>query len=370
MNICIDGYGLAKYLTDMLSKIRRDKDADNNSIFNINTDVWDINQVFVKQSLCATFWTQEEAPDILKKDLDFDNSINKSHTREQIIKALERYMPKGKSERKDFIDDLDNWIKSSTQLSFKPFSKEDDILNSSSAIYIMKDRKDDYIDINRIIDSLKNIFFVEKTSLNTIRFTQDLKGWGVVRHALENERDIVIVDRYFFQPNGKSSNIEESLLFIEKAICSADKVKNIIIFYENDKKNLNRDTMDALNNDSRIKAKCKIIFVAVNSKLQNEDNEETYINKVLHDRYILSNYRIICSGHSFVQYFKNDVFSAHGSMFMTIGSIADKSNETVMEKSLQFLQKEILNRKKEGAYFIHSIDNMYESNLLSLPKAK
>ena len=141
MKICIDGYGLAEYLKTMLSKIRRDKDPDNNSVFNINTEVWDVNQVFVKQSLCATFWTQEKDSYILKKqDMEFDKSINKYQTRELIIKALEGYIPKGTFERRHFIDDLKDWIKLAA-LSFKPCSEED--RNSSSAIDITEERKND-----------------------------------------------------------------------------------------------------------------------------------------------------------------------------------------------------------------------------------
>jgi len=109
-------------------------------------------------------------------------------------------------------------------------------------------------------------------------------------------------------------------------------------------------------------------------------NEEKYNSKgeylgwiKLHDRLIISNYRIICSGHSFPLYFgyndnEEKYFSANGSMFMTIGSIADRNNAKVMQSVLDYLQNEIINSKEEETFFIYSNETLNRSNLLSLPQ--
>lgn len=353
MNIYIDGYGLAVYLKEFLSTIRRDKDVNNCSIFNLNFETLNIDQVFVNQTFHATFWHNETNHKIPPKEsgLNRDDS-----SRNQIISALEPYMPKNGYERKDFIEDIDNWIKY-RRPNVVPYSGERINLRSSRAISIMQNNEDELVDMERILYSLKKLFFVEGTSLNTIRFTREMQGWGVLKNALENEKDIVIVDRYFFK-----TNIAESIKFIKDAICSNDKKKNIVIFYENDKRDITPNVMD--NFTDKI-SNCRITFVGVNPKVPNKEGKEDFVKKVLHDRYIISNHRIIISGHSFVQYFKEEGFSANGSMFITIGSVADENNEKVMVKSLQFLQNEILNHEGRP-YFAYNKEEKDNTKVLSL----
>lgn len=371
MDIYIDGLGFACYLTQLLSHLRRERNNSNNSIWNVDINVWSINQTLIKQNLIVSFWQKDmEDERVSEQDADYKN--NKYSVREQsgykkierFINAILPYLPevyKREDNIKDFKDDVINWLK----YSEITFGDKDDFSQSvtnkfrkESSIFILEDKtlfvghnETSIIDLKDILNGLKKIFFVEETSLNKTFYTREYNSWESdktnpkesdekerkgIGLPLDNEKDIIIVDPYFFQ--SKSNNFGEDEMAFLRAICGDNKTieRNLVVFFQNC---VCSEWLESFSSQFKSEyPNCKLSFIGVKD------------NRILHDRFIISNYRLFFSGHSFVQYFKNGHFSANGSIGLFVGSVADENNENVMNNAINYLQKEILNSKNHFAY--------------------
>ena len=371
MDIYIDGLGFAYYLTQLLSHLRRERNNSNNSIWNVDINVWSINQTLIRQTLIVSFWQKDmEDERVSEQDADYKN--NKYSVREQsgykkrerFINAILPYLPevyKMEDIIKDFKDDVFNWLK----YSEITFGDKDDFsqgvtnkFRKESSIFIQEDKtlyvghnETSIIDLKDILNGLKKIFFVEEASLNKTFYTREYNSWESdktnpkefdekgrkgIGLPLENEKDIIIVDPYFFQ--SKSNNFGEDEMAFLRAICGGNKTieRNIVVFFQNC---VCSEWLESFSSQFKSEySNCKLSFIGVKD------------NRILHDRFIVSNYRLIFSGHSFVQYFKNDKFSAHGSIGLFVGSVADGNNENVMSSAINYLQTEILNTKNHFVY--------------------
>jgi len=363
MDIYIDIIGLKEYLKQFFNAIRNDNDKKNNSVFNISFKNMLIDKTLKKQKIvCDLSLTKENDKSVPIKDRYMNG-------RSLLKKSLDKFFV---DETGDFKEDFDNWLK---DLDVDSSSRNTDCTKSKfqqeSALSINEDIPGNnpfaIIDTSNILEELYKRFFVDKESCNRVLFTRDMRGWGSIRQTMEFEKDIIIVDRFFFRAHYEDSVHEisdtESLDFIKQLCGKRPEVKkNVVIFYENDKDRLDKEKLRDL--AEKVKDYCDITYVGLNNKWAKEK---------LHDRVIISNYRIICCGHSFPQFFdyntSNDKqFSANGSMFLTIGSVADKNNEKVMNRMLDYLQQEIIDNDENNVFFIYSMDDVYRSNLLTLHK--
>lgn len=367
MDIYIDAIGLKEYLKQFFDAIRMDHDIKNNQIFNLSFKDILLDKIFRSQNI---LWDIPINQSIDRTVPIKDRSLIRKTGSDKMNQILDLF----KDESYEFSDFFHSWYRISN-ISTSPKNERSKFQDESSLSLAegvnYSHNPHSMVDRNRLLKCLGKLFFVDKETLNRMVFTRDMKGWGILSQAMEQEKDIVIVDRYFFKDDRDENKDSDENKDRNREVCSFIKdlckkdfqgERNIVIFSKNNVHfNKLKEFTEEVNKEGKI---CNITFVLLNSD---------WAKMKLHDRVIISNHRIICSGHSFPLYFKyvntkEKLFSANGSMYVTIGSVADKSNEIVMQSVLSYLQNEIIDCKKEGVYYIYSIDNLYKSNLLSFPK--
>lgn len=261
-------------------------------------------------------------------------------------------------EKQYFIDDFEVWCQNkniSLVSSVEGLEKETDSYDKESALYVSSVDRTNHcpysiITHNDILNNLAKRFFVDfdKSYLNKNIYTRSLKDWSPISEPMQYETDIIIVDAYLFEgPGDTFGQNAESLI---KAICGEGKKeqKNIVLFFENTYPLCwLHDFYLRVTND----VNCNITFVSVSDDI-----------KKLHDRYIVSNHRLIFSGHSFSLYFNGGRFSANGSICLSIGSSADENNQEVIKEALHYLQTEVLG---SGEVCIYGKEKRLISKLLS-----
>lgn len=354
MDIYLDSLGLAKYLKELMRRIRRDSATDSKNVFNISRVVWDTNTVFTRQNLFITdidlvnlsSLQDEQGRELSEKDVDFQSGTKSNRgkiTKDQILKSIGSYVSMD-DELKSFID---IWITDGSAPIYPISASAYSSFRQECSISIKKDNtpfcgnnSKSSINIDNILNGLRNIFFVSETeiSLNKTFFTRELGDWRKIGLSLINEKDIIIVDPYFFQSLGGKFG-ENEKIFIEE-ICGGGElnkhIRNIVIFFKNC---VCAEWLSRISADLKNKLNCNITYIGVTD------------SHALHDRFIVSNFRFIFSGHSFAQFFNNGSFCANGSIGITVGSIADNSNQVVMEKALEYLQSSILDKKEN--YYVY-----------------
>lgn len=356
MDIYIDKKGLIEFLRRWIKEIRKDNDCGD-SIHNISFDNMSIYEILLKQNV------------ILNLNESICDNDTASIEDVGMNDARYNYLPIFNSE----LDKIDDVAHNDLQKQIEVFLKrtkenfrqhETSIFNNESSLSIINDETPkaghnplSKIDLNDVLNELKKFFFVEYVkdssnvmfSLNKTFFTRGYNQWEGdkanpresykegkgIELPLDNEKDIIIVDPYFFQ--SKSEKFGENEMAFIKAICKDKRIeRNIVVFFQNC---VCSEWLEVFSSQFKNEFPlCKLSFIGVKN------------NSVLHDRFVVSNYRLIFSGHSFVQYFKNDKFSAHGSIGLFVGSVADGNNENVMSSAINYLQTEILNTKNHFVY--------------------
>lgn len=384
MDIYIDASGLKEYLKQFRNALRIDHNEKNNSLFNFKFDTIFIDRTFRSQDLFLNSSIIIETDDktiplaersVINRKLSVDKK-----------KAIHKELIKDglfNNESEEFEELFDAWFKEAN-IDILP-KDERSIFQNECSLSLAEGIKysnnpSSVINRKSIIKKLKEIFIVYKETFNRTIFTPEMKGWDTLCNTLKHDKDIVLIDKYFFGFSDESS-YKRCCAFL-KDICDKNfgEEKNIVIFYGN--KKMKDEDLDKLTNDvNNTKVVCKITYVYVELKTTKDEDGNEYKEQLLHDRLIISNYRLICSGHSFPTYFEIDdqnkkSFTARGGLFITIGSIADRNNEKVMEHILAYLQKEILDYMIEGVCQIYYTrhrkdeDASNRSNLLNLRNIK
>lgn len=370
MDIKFDEDSFVKYLIEVLNNIRLENSVDNNSVFNIKPDVWRTNDIIVRQNLILPFLNYEKDEEI---DAPNDvNSIMKDYQETEFI--IEKIVNKLNNSNLDIHTDqlsyirtgIEGWVKYWAHVkkeSPKEFNYDEDLKERFSKESSMEYCNQSQGKKDSIIEAISQIVFVcnSNQSLNKTFYTQEQEDWNSIKLALSNEKEIIIVDPYFFLSNvdgGKFGNRE--LKFLD-AICKSEDEKDFVIIHQNCVcaewlAEFSRRFKEGHKENEKIinsHKKCNLTFIGV-----------TFANKQsLHDRFIISNYRLIFSGHSFPLYFdNNEKFSANGSIGLSVGSVADGNNEHVMVKTMEYLQGQILDG---GHCFVYGDG---KSHLLDLSK--
>lgn len=377
MKIYFNPEALVRYLDEFRDNIRQDNDIDSFSIFNIEPRSLTTDMTLAKQELIFVVKhqriPQDDKTDSSKKEQDLDFSSDGSSKRDfkkqdLIIDGLKDELKKVNEditdqEIQDFIAYFKAWYrfqdKKVSPVSLEEPLEEDDPYDKESALFLFYDEKlnqrSNSIISNEdhLLDNLAKRFFIDfdKSYLNRTVFTRNLTDWSPISEPMQYETDIVIVDAYLFEgPGDTFGQNAESLI---KSICGEGEKeqKNVVLFFENTYplcwlyEFYQRITKDKDVN-------CNITFVGVPNKGE----------KKLHDRYIVSNHRLIFSGHSFSQYFNGGRFSANGSIWLSIGSSADENNQEVIKEALHYLQTEVLG---SGEVCIYGKEKRLISKLLS-----
>ena len=369
MKIYFNPEALVQYLSEFREIIRRDNDIDSFSIFNIEPRFFTTDMTLAKQELIFVVKhqriPQEDKTDSSKKeqDLDFlpDGRPQRDSSQEKLItNGLKRVIEDiTDQEEQDFIAYFKAWYRLQNK-KFHPVSPEDILkenvpYDKESALFLFYDEKlnprsNTIISNEDFLNNLAKRFFVDfdKSYLNKTIYTRSLKDWSPISDPMQYETDIIIVDAYLFEGPGNvfGQNAEDLI----KAICGKGKKeqKNIVLFFENTYPLCwLHDFYLRVTND----VNCNITFVSVLDDI-----------KKLHDRYIVSNHRLIFSGHSFSQYFNGGRFSANGSIWLSIGSSADENNQEVIKEALHYLQTEVLG---SGEVCIYGKEKRLISKLLS-----
>ena len=371
MKIEFDKDGFVKYLYEVLIKIRRENSEDNNSVFNIDPSLWKLNDVIIRQEIiCPLFNHQEDDENSSANDF---KSTKEKHQKDggfvqRIVEEIENIAKLDKRQiSKSFINTgVNSWLNYRYDV-YKPNIEHNecgkevrDRLSKESKLIISSDKDTNCFqqnDNHDILNYIKQRVFVceSNLSLNKTYYTREQKDWESIASTLYFEKELIIVDPYFFLSEGEFGKRE--LLFLN-AICNSEDEKFFVIFHRNCVcaewlEEFARIFKDGDSDMSSIKShkSCHLTFVGVKD------------NKLLHDRCVISNHRLIFSGHSFPLYFNEDGnFSANGSLGLSVGSIADVNTEHVMAKTIEYLQNEVL--KKEKAFIYGDI----KSKLLDLSK--
>ena len=376
MDIYIDSNGLKEYIKQLYSALRRDNDNKNNSIFDFSFNTILIDKIFRSQNIFLDISINKTVDDSIP--VNERSLVNRDKTRDNMESILNELF-KEESLLKNFFN---QWYK-----EFK-FSKTKNIQRSKfqneSSLSLAGGKKtsqnpNSSIDFEKdgIFRWLEKLFFVDGNttdkdknilSLNKTIYTRDENGWGFLSKKMKREHDIIVIDKYFFSDVPYTEEGRKRFL---EALCGKNYEKefrrNIVIFIGN------ASDQDCLGIINDFKDKCNLTCVRL-EKI-GKDDEKDWTNK-LHDRLIISNYRIVCSGHSFPLYFnfddndkKNNRFSANGSMFITIGSVADGNNEKIIQNVLDYLQNHIIDCKDGNSNnYISSIYGEKITNLLNLKR--
>jgi len=340
MDIKFDEAGFVKYLQEVLECIRWDNSKNNNSPFNINPKVWRINDVVIKQNIITPYSNSEkdeeivEPNDILSIKKEFDKMASIFNHLVLIIRTKDASFVKS-----DLEGWYNYWYNNHKEILSENRYNDNikNVFSKESSLEIIGDRNDS------ILGFISQRVFVceDDQSLNKTFYTQEQKDWKSIVSTLVYEKEIIIVDPYFFLSDvGGGAFGNRELLFLNE-ICNSDDAKDFVIIHQNCVcaewlAEFSRRFKEGHKEDELIinpHKKCHLTFVGVTLK-----NKQS-----LHDRFIVSNRRLFFSGHSFPLYFDDKGgFSAHGSIGLSVGSIADGNNEHVMIKTLEYLQCEIL----------------------------
>lgn len=349
MDIYFDAESLVKYLSELRIKIKRENEKDNNSIFNISPRFFIINETLGNQRLLFDIQKRiDNNTDLSEKEQDVDFSKeSRSANRDLIIKAMQPYIPNYEEDKEeknaDKLEFIDNWIKDHKGSII--FFNSDDVAKDDYTPYFKESALSliptldighclhSRISLDNMLENFAKVFFVDndlKPHLNKTFYTRSLNNWTPLSDSMRNESDIIIVDAYLFE--GAEDVFGHNAEILIKNICGKGKKerKNIVLFFESTYPIWLYEFNKKITEDEGID--CQITFVGVPKDA-----------KKLHDRFIISNHRLIFSGHSFSQYFNGDRFSANGSVCLSIGSSADINNEEVIIQALEYLNKEVLN---------------------------
>lgn len=357
MIIEFDEDGFVKYLYEVLTKIRRENSEDNNSVFNINPSLWKINDVIIRQNItCPYFDHKEDETSGANDIMPINNNDQISRNTVDIIVAKITKIRKYLSESQ-IKQGVVGWINYRVDAQKKNLGKTQEKINDNRDIKerLSEESKLSISGFKGTNDSQQNnnqnilkyisqrVFVCEcDLSLNKTFYTREQKDWESIASTLSFEKELIIIDPYFFLSEGEFGKRE--LLFLD-AICNSEDEKFFVIVHRNCVcaewlEEFARIFKDG-DSDMSIKShkSCHLTFVGVKD------------NKLLHDRCVISNHRLIFSGHSFPLYFKEDgKFSANGSLGLSVGSIADANTEHVMAKTIEYLQHEVLSKKNAFIY--------------------
>lgn len=361
MNIYIDKRGIIRYLSQWVRNIWIDNNCSNKSVHNISFQNMLIHQTLISQKLIPDFSIKHDynnLPSLTEAGLPKENVEDYEKIFDEEIKTeIEQSVLNGfiKETDKTIFREVLRDIINQFQKSFDSRKENYPTYKIESSISIVDGKKQiqghnekSRIELNNALNCLKERLFVSEDErflfLNKTFYTREQKNWDSIELVLSNEKDIIIVDPYFFLSDTNGGKFGNRELIFLNAICKSDDEKDFVIVHQNCVcaewlAEFSRRFKEGYNeNELKINShkKCNLTFIGV-----------TLANKQsLHDRFIISNYRIIFSGHSFPLYFdEKGGFSANGSIGLSVGSVADGNNEHVMTKAIEYLQNEILDKE-------------------------
>lgn len=357
MDVYIDKTGLLRFLKQWIKGIRKDNDTGDYSVHNISFENMCIYNILLEQFIKPSFtFTQKDDGAVDIENIGMDGNIEDYRSLFFCQDLEEEWKDLDEQEKEELMKEINVfWRRTKENFKFHEASRFYD----ESSISIVNNEKQSAgknpkskIDLSDILKGLKERFFVSKMSMNNTFYTREYQDWKEISLSLKNDKDIVIVDPYFFQSKGVAfgENEKSFIRAIYEDIETINTPKNIVIIYKNC---VCSEWLQYFSSKIKEAIDCNITFIGVTDR------------HVLHDRFIISNYRLVFSGHSFAQFFNEGCFCANGSIGLSVGSVADNSNEHVMYSAFHYLQEEILDKEKSCWIYGDGI-----SNILEIPSAR
>ena len=380
MNIYIDKRGIVSYLSQWVRNIWKDNNCGNKSVHNISFQNMLIHQTLISQKIIPDFSMEHSynnlpssaSAGLAKETVEDYEKIFDEEIKTEIESLVSNGFIKERDEeiiREVLRETINEFQKSfdSSNGSYPTFRIESSISIVDGKKGIQGHNEKSIVELNNALNCLKERLFVSEDEderfllLIKTFYTREQEDWNSIKLALCNDKEIIIVDPYFFLSDVNGSKFGNRELKFLDAICKSEDNKDFVIVHQNCvcaewlEEFSNRFKEGYKENELTINShkNCHLTFIGVT--LRNKQS--------LHDRFIVSNYRLIFSGHSFPLYFSdNEEFSANGSIGLSIGSVADRNNEHVMVNTLEYLQRDILDR---GDCYIYGDG---ESHMLDLSK--
>lgn len=166
-------------------------------------------------------------------------------------------------------------------------------------------------------------------SLPSCTFYTQNKHWKDLINDKLPCSDIIIVDPYFFEADDNDSSLKLLGKYISNNIKS-----NVVIFCKPPKIRIskNKESITSTNYyEIYCNLKKKYEFVNFTFVQHHFSKEEKEKHLGIHDRYIITNYRLYLSGHSFGMYYnRREKFSANGGVWFNANSIMENNNYMVI----------------------------------------
>lgn len=243
-------------------------------------------------------------------------------------------------------------------ISPKSLEIEDRLKFFSSVLFIDSDEQDSDLykgmlvkTSNDIEETLRHLkiaaSYGESGILPSCTFYTRNKRWKDMIDEYLPCSDIIIVDPFFFESNDSSHYSSKEILNL---LLKHNKKANVVIFCDvptpreikdENGKIIRYDSTNYYSIYKELKAELycsKITFVQHYFKKNERD-----MHLGIHDRYIITNYRLYLSGHSFSQYFRSGSYSANGGVWFNANSIMETNNAEVIRLCIEKQLQQILN---------------------------
>ncbi len=188
------------------------------------------------------------------------------------------------------------------------------------------------------VETLQKLFINEKYIPSKIYYLRDEEGRVAMKEGYCGIpcTDILISDPYVFSKK-EEHPYKTNIYAIIDSLCNGNKGVNIVFYtqYYQEFPSLVSPEFDVIKKHINTEYHAKVTFIKPNIKeLKKRDST---IKDEQHDRYIITNYRMIASGNSFTYFDKDNKYSSKG-LWATVGSLSDRDNYLVFLNVIRDIQ--------------------------------
>ena len=218
------------------------------------------------------------------------------------------------------------------------------------------------------VETLQKLFINGKNIPSKTYYIRNEEGRSLMKEGYCGLpcTDIIISDPYVFSKKDECP-YEKNIYALIDLLCKTRNNVNIVFYTEyfqdlpSKVPPMFKDIKEYLNN----KYQAKVTFIKPDIRILKK--LDPLIRDEQHDRYIITNYRMITSGNSFTYYDANGIYSSKG-IWASVNSLCDKDNYSIFLNILRDIQRVIDKcsyRDRSGTDSRLSIYGDMESNLLN-----
>lgn len=191
------------------------------------------------------------------------------------------------------------------------------------------------------IETLQKLFINERYIPSKIYYLRNEDGRSSMKDGYCDLpcTDIIISDPYVFSKKDDHP-YEKNIYAIIDLLCKGNKNVKIVFYtyYHQDSQESEPPKFDEIRGYLKSHYGAEVTFIKPNINKLREHFPT--IKKEQHDRYIITNYRMITSGNSFTYFDNNGDYSSAG-LWATVSSLCDKDNYLVFLNILRDIQQVI-----------------------------